>query len=55
VQPDPQAQISPQRHPGRRSFRAFWQPQVQAGPAHDSHVQDFGVSVFFMTSSFDVG
>jgi len=32
VHSGPQAQISPQRHPGRRSFRALSHPHVQVAP-----------------------
>jgi hypothetical protein len=55
VQPGPQAQIAPQRHPARRACGALWQPQVQVAPAHDSHAQAFGVVVFFITGSFAGG
>jgi len=52
----PQAQLSPQRQPARRSFFAAWQPQVQVAPAQDSHVQAFGVDiVFFISGSFESG
>jgi hypothetical protein len=55
VQSGPHAQTAPQRHPGRRSLGAAWQPQVHADPAHESHAQAVGVVVFFITSSFEGG
>jgi hypothetical protein len=52
VQSDPQAQLSPQRHPARRTFCVLWQPHVQAAPGQDAHEQDFEVVVLFdMTGS----
>jgi len=50
----PQAHFSPQGHPERRSFRAVWQPQVQVAPAHESHVQAFGVVMFVITAPLKV-
>ena len=48
-------QVSPQRHPGRRSFWGVWQPQVQGAPAQDAHEQAFEVVVVFdMRGSFEV-
>jgi hypothetical protein len=56
MQSGPQAQVSPQRHPARRSFRVFWQPHVQAAPAQGPHGQAFEVVLLFvMTSSFEGG
>jgi hypothetical protein len=47
LQPAPQAQPSPQRHPARRTSGVLWQPQVQAAPAQDAHEQGFEVVVLF--------
>jgi hypothetical protein len=56
VQAGPQAQVSPQRHPARRTFCVGWQPHVQVAPAQDAHEQAFEVVVLFdMTGSFEGG
>jgi hypothetical protein len=56
VQAGPQAQVSPQRHPARRTFGVVWQPHVQLAPAQEAHEQAFGVVLLFdMTSSFEGG
>jgi hypothetical protein len=56
VQSGPQAQLSPQRQPARRTLWVVWQPQVQVAPAQDWHEQTFGVLVVFdMTGSFEGG
>ncbi|MEO8480786.1 MAG: hypothetical protein ABI634_01165 [Acidobacteriota bacterium] len=38
---DPQLQVSPQAQPARRLAVTFWQPQVQAAPAHEVQLQVF--------------
>jgi hypothetical protein len=59
VQSDPQVQVSPQRHPARRTFCVVSQPHVQVAPAQDAHAQAFEVVVllvlFDMTSSCEDG
>ena len=54
LQSAPQAQRSPHRHPGRRSFCPFWQPHVQMAPGQDLHAQALRVVVFVMTGSCEV-
>jgi hypothetical protein len=56
LQSAPHAQLSPQRHPARRTLGLVWQPQVQAAPAQDEHEQGFEAVVLFdMTGSFEGG
>jgi hypothetical protein len=51
---EPHVQLSPQRHPARRSIFALLQPHVQVAPAREPQVHAFVVVVLVMSRSSEL-